>query len=216
MAQGRDAGERSRRRRGVLRHYDRPLWRDRMFWVVALPSVLATAVIVGLLLVLWGVPDSALAWVRIVVVGLIVLNLGFRLLGFSLVTTRHFQRGLGEGSAKREGDWEDKGRAAGAVVGRAIASTRKVTSGTSAASESPHRSDNGPTRDAVDDPPQTEPDHATEPSPSTVTQPTPGPTASPSSASAPEPSTKETVDKAARVVGGMVGRRLAERRRKQG
>jgi hypothetical protein len=191
MARGPEASARRRRKRGVLRHYDRPLWRDRMFWVVALPSVLATAVIVGVLLVVWGVPESALGWVRLVVVGLLVVNLGFRLLGFSLVTTRHFQRGVGEGSAKRDGDWEDKGRAAGAVVGKAIASTRKATSGTSNASGSPPPSDKPPAAPST-------------PAPSTT------------SASTPEPSTKETVDKAARVVGGMVGKRLAERRRKQG
>jgi hypothetical protein len=186
MARGRDGGAPRRRTRGLLRHYDRPLWRDPMFWVVALPSVVATAVIVPLLLVLWGVPESAFAWVRIVVLGLIVLNLAFRVLGFSLVTTRHFQRGLGEGSAKRDGDWEDKGRAAGAVVGKAIASTRKASSGTSATSSGPPSSDD--------------------------------PLATPSTPAVEKaaPTTKETVDKAARVAGGMVGRRLAERRRKQG
>jgi hypothetical protein len=182
-----------------MRHYDRPSWRDRMFWVVAVPSVVATAVVVGLLLLLWGVPDAGFAWVRLVVVGLIVLNLSFRVLGFSLVTSRHFQRGLGEGSAKRDGDWEDKGRAAGAVVGKAIASTRKATSGTSTPSSRPRQSDKTPTPTAESTP-----------------TPTASPTPTDTSTNTPESSTKEIVDKAARVVGGMVGRRLAERRRKQG
>jgi hypothetical protein len=236
MARGRDGSAPRRRKRGVLRHYDRPLWRDRMFWVVALPSVVATAVIVGLLLLLWGVPDSGFAWVRIVVVGLIVLNLAFRVLGFSLVTTRHFQRGLGEGSTKRDGDWEDKGRAAGAVVGKAISKTRKATSATAAAAPRPRASDDRPPAtpaiaasadDAVDaaasgttgtEGPTL--DDRVQPDPAPVAEATSAPSSSTSSSSpgagTDQPSTKETVDKAARVVGGMVGRRLAERRRKQG
>jgi hypothetical protein len=256
MAQGRDASARKRRKRGMLRHYDRPLWRDRMFWVVAVPSVLATAVLVAGMLLLWGVPESALGWVRIVVVGLIVLNLGFRLLGFSLVTSRHFQRGLGEGSAKREGDWEDKGRAAGAMVGKAIRTTRKVSGSAGLTGSRPAPSDDepatpaNPTAETAARPPLSDnPRPATVPAdeqvsaasdlPGTPTsavgdEPAGGagtaatgeedaqpatPTTPPPARSADsqaEPSTKETVDKAARVVGGMVGRRLAERRRKQG
>jgi hypothetical protein len=257
MAQGRDASARKRRKRGMLRHYDRPLWRDRMFWVVAVPSVLATAVLVAGMLLLWGVPESALGWVRIVVVGLIVLNLGFRLLGFSLVTSRHFQRGLGEGSAKREGDWEDKGRAAGAMVGKAIRTTRKVSGSAGLTGSRPAPSDDepatpaNPTAETAARPPLSDNPRAPatvpadeqvsaasdlpgtptsavgdEPAggagtaatgeedaqPATPTTPPPARSAD----SQAEPSTKETVDKAARVVGGMVGRRLAERRRKQG
>ena len=94
-----ESGNRPKRRRGVLRHYHRPLWRDRLFWLVGAMSVLTTAAVVAVIMVITGVPDSPVSWLRPILLGLAVLLLSFRLLGAGVTTSRHFQRGLGEGSA---------------------------------------------------------------------------------------------------------------------
>jgi|GEM_PF-716067 len=143
-----------KRRRGVLRHYHRPIWRDRLFWLVAIPSVLATALAVGALLGVAGEPDSPVGWIRPVLLGVIVLMLSFRMLGAGVTTSRHFQRGLGEGSAPRPNDLEAKGRAAGAVVGRAVRAARRPIAATSKPGPEPA----GPE-------PKSEPEPAADPTP---------------------------------------------------
>jgi hypothetical protein len=230
---GPDRDPSTRRRRGVLRHYDRPVWRDRLFWLVAIPSVAATAVFVGLLLVIWGVPSDVVGWLRPVVLGVIVVNLSFTLLGASVTTTRHFQRGLGQGSQPRDGDLEAKGRAAGAVVGKALRSAKAARGATVPARSRPSptprpaasASSPGPALDPAPDPAvEPAPGHAVEPAPDRAgAEPDPlgdAPNVPPNRASVTgrterPPRPPVTADKAARVAGAMVGRRLAERRRRQ-
>lgn len=245
---------RPRRRRGVLRHYDRPLWRDRMFWVVAVPSVLITAALVGLLLVVGGVPDDAIGWIRPALVGVVVLLLAFRLLGAGVTTTRHFQRGMGEGTARRESAMEARGRVAGRAVGSALHRARTTRAGSPdptatptpapppapearPATEPPRPSplveparttdtDVAPAPTATPAPPTTPaPAPTTAAAPDEPTTAPPEPTASPARAgdagpatpapAADTPAPKVTADAAARVAGAMVGRRLAERRRRR-
>jgi hypothetical protein len=203
----------------VLRHYDRPLWRDRLFWIVAVPSGLVTALFVGTVLLLAGVPEDPIGWLRPVLLGIVVLVLSFRLLGAGVTTSRRFRTGLGEGSTARPGDLESKGRAAGAVVGRALRAGRT----TAGADAEPARVAAQPAA------PPAPTGAATEPADGHHTAPDsdPGPSitiaadAATSPAAAPEPppvtiatpSTADAVDRAARVAGAMLGRRLAERRR---
>ena len=261
------AEPRPRRRRGVLRHYRQPVWKDRLFWIVAVPSVLITALVVAVLLLVSGPPDGPLGWLRPVLLGVIVLLLSFRLLGAGVTTSRKFQSGLSEGTTARPGDLEAKGRAAGAVVGRAVKAAKSAppsdtpssrtttpsgpgasgpaggaptTSAARAAGRAagmakasvkprpipaepstttpvppaptavptPVPAEPGPTPPA----PTPDPDPPV-PTPDAVEPPSPAPTPAPAPAAAEAPDTGETVDRAARVVGSMIGRRLAERRR---
>ena len=277
MARSPEPPRRTPRRRGVLRHYHQPVWKDRLFWIVAVPSVVITALVVAVLVLVSGPPDTTIGWARPVLLGLIVLLLSFRLLGAGVTTSRKFQTGLSEGTTSRPGDLEAKGRAAGAVVGRAVKaakgappsdapSSRPVVPsdpdnarpaggstssaaraagravGTAKASMTPRPVDPTPTAATVatpiptPEPPRVvpEPDPAPPiaapdpdpgiPEPDPVApepDPAPGPAeAPPTPASAPAtatttaaPGTADTVDRAARVVGSMIGRRLRERRR---
>lgn len=198
MASRREPDPAPRRRRGVLRHYSHPFWRDRIFWLVAIPSVVVTAAFVGMLMVFTGVPATPLDWLRPGLVGFLVLLLAFRLLGMGVTSTVGFQTGLDTGSAPRSGDLEAKGRAAGAVVGRALQATRGPTQASPAASPTPAGDVAPPGPPPARD--------LTAPDPADATDPATRPTA-------PERPTV-TPDRAARVAGAMVGRRLAERRRR--
>jgi hypothetical protein len=238
----------------VLRHYRRPIWKDRLFWLVGTMSALTTAAFVAVILVITGVPETPLGWARPLLLGAVVLLLSFRLLGAGVTTSRHFQRGLGEGSAPRPNDLEAKGRAAGAVVGRAVKAARSpkpATTSSPAATPTPTPTTRPAAVPTMNAPP---PQAAAEPVPTPVTSvpapieplpaaPEPEPTgtgsehrtvtAEPESHADPEPAAepvpaagleapppeaeatpKVTADAAARSLGSMVGRRLAERRKK--
>ncbi len=234
---------------------------------MAVPSALITALVVAVLLVVSGTPDTAIGWLRPVLLGVIVLLLSFRLLGAGVTTSRKFQTGLAEGTTARPGDFEAKGRAAGAVVGRAVKAAKGTPPSDTPSSRSATPSDPGaespaggspttsaaraagraagmakasldprPTSDessaattvprapipvptpAPPEPDPTPPAPALEPDPPVPTpdaseSPSPAPTPAPAPAAEEAPGTGETVDRAARVVGSMIGRRLAERRR---
>ncbi len=262
MARSPEPRRRTQRRRGVLRHYHQPVWKDRLFWIVAVPSAVITALVVAVVVLVSGPPDTAIGWLRPVLVGVIVLLLSFRLLGAGVTTSRKFQTGLSEGSTARPGDLEAKGRAAGAVVGRAVkaakgappsdatssqpvdppdrgtdraagsstASAARVAGravGTAKASMSAGSVDRTPATDTVTPPvptpepppaiPEPDPGPAIpepDPAPGPVGPPSPSPTPAPAGAATTATSgTGDTVDRAARVVGSMIGRRLRERRR---
>ncbi|MCD9625040.1 hypothetical protein [Rhabdothermincola salaria] len=181
-----------------MRHYERPLHRDRLFLLVAASSVLVTVVFVALVVLLTGLPDQPLDWLRPAVLGLLVALLSFRLLGMGVTSSRTFQEGLRGTSGEHRGapggdapvphDFEATGRAAGAVVGQALRATRAARTPSAAP----------------------DPGHATEPgSPAETT-----PTASADNAPATPAATPPRVDATARVAGAMLGRRLAERRRR--
>jgi outer membrane biosynthesis protein TonB len=213
-------------------------------------SVLVTALFTAVILVITGVPETPLGWARPVLLGVVVLLLSFRLLGAGVTTSRHFQRGLGEGSAPRPDDLEAKGRAAGAVVGRALKAARApatpfVTAAAVVPEHEPAEPEpveaeqepvtTAPEREATIEPEPVEPEpvepepepvaeapdaKATEPEPEPAPAPAavtvePGP--EPDRESAPETPAekpKVTADAAARSIGSMVGRRMAERRKK--
>jgi hypothetical protein len=178
----------------VLRHYSRPFWRDRMFWLVAIPAAMVTAAFVAVIVALTGVPATPIDWLRPGLVGLIVLLMAFRLLGMGVTSTVGFQEGLNRGSAPRASGAEAKGRAAGAVVGKALRASRRPAATAAAPAPAP-APDPSPEPTVTDDP--------------TPQPPRPVPTV-PSGPGRP----KVSPDKAARVAGAMVGRRLAERRRR--
>jgi len=194
---------RSPRRRGVLRHYDRPLHRDQLFLLVAGSSLLVTIVFVGIVMLLTGLPADPVDWVRPALLGLLVAVLSFRLLGIGVTTSRKFQEGLRGRSGGPRGaagpgdpaghDFEATGRAAGAVVGRALRRTRSADRAVSAAGASAAP----PRRDPEADAPASAPDAALAATPSRPTGPT-----------------RPTVGRAARVAGAMDGRRRADRRTK--
>ena len=160
---------------------------------------------VSLVVLLTGLPEDALGWVRPGIVGVLVALLSFRLLGMGVTSSVKFQEGLrgaspgaqpqpGDGAAPSH-DYEATGRAAGAAVGKALRATRsspRTSAPTPAPSAQPSPHPPGDDHDADGEP-------AAPPAATTSGPPAPaGP----------------TVDRAARVAGAMVGRRLAERRRR--
>jgi pyruvate/2-oxoglutarate dehydrogenase complex dihydrolipoamide acyltransferase (E2) component len=179
----------ARRRRGTFAAFRRPFVTDPVFWIAALLAVAIGVAISAVLVALGGsVPDSVLAWSVATLIFVIAGWLSFKLLAMGLNTSRALEEAA-VADETRAASMENKGRSAGAVAGRGAAALmkrgRKRSSSTAGAAKA-----------------SSTPAPAADPTP----QPAPAPTAE---AAPPD----VTVDKAARVLGSMVGRRLAERRK---
>ena len=157
--------------------------------LIAVLSAVVGALAVALLFMIAGVPRTTFGWgwaALAFVVGFAVARV---CLSLGINTSAAFERGAREAAAGGRGDsFEATGRRAGAVVGKGL---NKVARIGAPKPKSP------PTTAAA---PTTSDDRSASSSPSEA------PTA------APKPDV--TVDKAARVIGSMVGRRVAQRRNK--
>jgi MFS family permease len=160
--------------------------------LIAALSAVVGALAVGLLFMLTGIPRTAFGWVWVAVIFLIGFVVGRVCLSLGLNTSAAFEKGAREAAVEGRGDsFEATGRRAGAVVGKGLNKVARI--GAPKASPTPTPSPKTPSTTA---------DTASG---------APGPAESPSAD--PEPPKPEvTVDKAARVIGSMVGRRNAERR----
>lgn len=183
----------ARRRRGTFAAFRRPFITDPIFWLAAVLAVALGVVVSGAAVALGGrVPDSALAWGVAILVFAIAGWLSFKLLAMGLNTSKALEE-ADVTDPKRAASLESKGRSAGAIAGRGAAALRKQS----------HKPAAGTAPTATSPPPAA---------------PAPAPTSPPSAAAAPAPAAADpapevTVDKAARVFGSMVGRRLADRRK---
>jgi hypothetical protein len=164
---------------------------DPVFWLATAFALLAGTVVGGGLLLAMGVPDGALAWIWPIGAFLLVGWLAFKLLAMGINTSRALEPGADPTSEARAQSLEAGGRAAGAVLGKGAAKLVRRTP--------------QPSSDAAPAPPTAAASPAAE-----VERPHPdAPAGTPTTAPAPD----VTVDKAARVLGSMVGRRLADRKR---
>ena len=183
----------ARRRRGTFAAFRRPFVTDPVFWIAALLAVAIGVAISAALMALGGsVPDSVLAWSVATLIFVIAGWLSFKLLAMGLNTSRALEEAAVADEA-RAASMENKGRSAGAVAGRGAAALMK----------------RGRKRTAS---------AATTPAGATTAAPTSAPAAAPTPQPAPAPAAEAappvvTIDKAARVLGSMVGRRLADRRK---
>lgn len=151
-------------------------------------AVLVGAAAVGLLFMIAGVPRTTIGWVW----GAVAFLLGFAIarttLSMGLRTSTAFEQGAREAAAESRGDsFEATGRRAGAVVGRGLNKVARIGAPKPAA------------------PPASG-------SPSGSSEKGPADTESAASDTGAAPKPDVTVDKAARVIGSMIGRRTAERR----
>jgi len=175
------------RRRGTFSAFRRPFLTDPVFWIAAGLSLAIGLLISGALVALGGrVPDSPLSWGVAALIFVIAGWLSFKLLAMGLNTSRALEE-VEEANPTRAASLESKGRSAGALAGRGAASVMRWGKKPGTASTPPAAPPSGP-----------------------------GPASAPTAAAAaqPAPATDDvTVDKAARVLGSMVGKRLAARRK---
>ena len=175
------------RRRGTFSAFRRPFLTDPVFWIATGLSLAIGLLISGALVALGGrVPDSPLSWGVAALIFVIAGWLSFKLLAMGLNTSRALEE-VEEANPTRAASLESKGRSAGALAGRGAASVMRWGKKTGTASTPPAAPPSGP-----------------------------GPASAPTAAAAaqPAPATDDvTVDKAARVLGSMVGKRLAARRK---
>ena len=160
--------------------------------LIAVLSAVVGALAVVLLFLLVGVPQNIIGWVW----GTLIFVIGFAIarvcLSIGLKTSAAFQRGPHEAAVGGRGDsLEASGRRAGAVVGKGLNKVARI--GTPKAPSTP--SPGTPQTTAAAE------SHATGTGEPSTTDPAP-------------PKPEVTVDKAARVIGSMVGRRVAQRRYK--
>lgn len=177
------------RGRSTLGAFRRPFVTDPVFWIAAVLSLLIGALVGGGLYVLTGAQTTALGLGVPIVAGVVALWLSFKLLAMGMNTSRALEEAQVADEPRAQA-LEDKGRAAGAAVGRGAAAL--VNRGKPKPSTPPPAS----------------------PAPSSPSAPPSG-SAPPSTPPAPASADGDgvTVDKAARVLGSMVGRRLGERRK---
>jgi hypothetical protein len=160
--------------------------------LIAVLSTVVGVLAVALLFMLAGIPDSVYGWMW----GALIFVTGFAVarvcLSLGLNTSAAFEKGAREAAVEGRGDsLEATGRRAGAVVGKGLNKVARI--GAPKASPAP-----SPTT-----PPTTTADERYEAG-----------AAEPSTTDSEPPKPEVTVDKAARVIGSMVGRRVAQRRNK--
>jgi len=177
------------RRRGTFSAFRRPFLTDPVFWIAAGLSLAIGLLISGALVALGGrVPDSPLSWGVAALIFVIAGWLSFKLLAMGLNTSRALEE-VEEANPTRAASLESKGRSAGALAGRGAASVMRWGKKTGTASTPPAASAAS----------------------------APGPASAPTNPAAAQPAPAAagdvTVDKAARVLGSMVGKRLAARRK---
>jgi hypothetical protein len=166
----------SRRRRGTLSAFRRPVITDPTFWIAAGAALLIGAFVGVAVDALTGGQATALGLAVPLVCGVVALWLSFKLLAMGMSTGRALEEAQPADEPRAQA-LEDRGRAAGAAVGRSAAAFVNRRKGAT---------------------PSTAP-------PVASSAPAPG--------ADPEPAEPVTVDKAARVLGSMVGRRLGDRRK---
>jgi hypothetical protein len=153
--------------------------------LIAVLSSVVGALAVVLLFMLAGVPHTTLGWVW----GALIFVIGFAIarvcLSLGLNTSAAFEKGAREAAIEGRGEtFEATGRRAGAVVGKGLNKVARIGA--------------------------PKPANQPGPKPAAETKPAAGMTSSNGEAAPAKP--EVTVDKAARVIGSMVGRRSAERR----
>lgn len=188
------------RRRGTFSAFRRPFITDPIFWIAAGMSI-AIGVVVSAVLIAFGgrMPDSVLSWGVAALFFVIAGWLSFKLLAMGLNTSKAIEESEPANEARAQ-KLEGTGRMAGATLGKGAA---RLVKGRSKGSSKP----------APDAPPAAAP-AAPAPAPAAATPP-PAPAPAPAPTAAPTPDAKPdvTVDKAARVLGSMVGKRLADRKK---
>jgi hypothetical protein len=191
----------SARRRGTFGAFRRPFLTDPVFWIAAGLAIAIGLVISAALVALGGrVPDSPLSWGVAILIFAVAGWLSFKLLAMGLNTSRALEEAE-VANPKRAASLESTGRSAGALAGKGAASLMK----------------RGKKKTPTSTPPAAAaPTPAPAPAPAAATAPAPAP--APAAAPAATPATDDdvTVDKAARVLGSMVGKRLAARRKDDG
>jgi hypothetical protein len=161
-----------------------------MFWIATVLSLAVGALVITMLLMILAGPRTTGGWAWTVGLGLLGAWIGFVALSIGLNTSRGFERGASEADRGRGDRFEAHGRSAGRVVGRGLAAVTGRT-----------RRSQDVTSDGGAAPPTQDP-----------TPPTGDPMPTPSSS----PTPPITVDRSARVLGQMVGRRMVERRDRKG
>jgi hypothetical protein len=198
----------SARRRGTFGAFRRPFLTDPVFWIAAALAVTIGLVISAALVALGGrVPDSPLSWGVAILIFVVAGWLSFKLLAMGLNTSRALEEAE-VANPTRAASLESTGRSAGALAGRGAASLMKRGKKKGAATAAP----------PVASPAPPTPTPAPTPAPAPAPAPTPAATTPPATQPAPAPAADDdvTVDKAARVLGSMVGKRLAARRKDEG
>ena len=157
-----------------------------MLIVRVLAGAISAAVAVLAVVILFGLtgtPHTPIGWVWGVLIFAIALSIAWVSLTLGLNMSRSFDKGAADANQKRGDQLEATGRTAGAVVGKGLSKVARIGSGRNSRSDS-----------AV----STAPDLAA---------------GSDTDASDPrDAAPKVTVDNAARSIGSMMGRRIAERR----
>ena len=188
------------RRRGTFSAFRRPFLTDPIFWIAAGIAIVIGVVVSGALIAFGGrMPDSVLSWGVAVLFFVIAGWLSFKLLAMGLNTSRALEEAEPANESRAQ-KLEGTGRAAGATLGKGAARLVKGRS----------KDTSKPAADAA--PPATTPAPAPAPAPA-ASNPPPTPTPAPAPAPAAEEKPEVTVDKAARVLGSMVGKRLADRKK---
>ena len=158
--------------------------------LIAVLSAVVGALALAILFLLAGVPHTTIGWVWAGLIFVIGFAVGRVCLSLGLNTSAAFERGAREAAVEGRGDsLEATGRRAGAAVGKGLNKVARIGA------------------PKVPSAPSTRTPQTTAAAESHATG-----TGEPSTTD-PEPTKPEvTVDKAARVIGSMVGRRSAERR----
>ena len=160
-------------------------------------SALVGALAVGILFMLAGLPHTPIGWVWSVLILVIGAFVARVCLSLGLNSSTAFEQGAREAASQSRGaSYEATGRRAGAVVGKGLNRVARI----------------GAPRPAPKPAPESTP--ATPPTASSTAS-AREPDAPATNAAESSPPTPEiTVDKAARVIGSMVGRRAALRRKR--
>ena len=160
--------------------------------LIAVLSAVVGALAVALLFMLAGIPHSLYGWMW----GALIFVIGFAVarvcLSLGLNTSAAFEKGAREAAVEGRGDsFEATGRRAGAVVGKGLNKVARIGAPKTSPAPSPNAAST--TADATSGEPGPGESHMVDPEPARP---------------------DVTVDKAARVIGSMVGRRVAQRRDK--
>jgi hypothetical protein len=176
----------ARRRRGTFAAFRRPVLGDPVFWLTFGLALVAGLVVGGGLMVVMGIPDTAVVWLWPIIGAVLAGWLAFKLLAMGINTSRALEQGAAPADEGRARGMEAGGRAAGAALGKGA---RTLLGGRRSPAPSATRAEAVP--------------------PSASAAPT-----TPTSGGEPSPPSRPevTVDKAARVLGSMVGRRLGGRK----
>lgn len=196
------------RRRGTFSAFRKPFLTDPIFWIAAGIAIVIGVVVSAALLAFGGrMPDSLLSWGIAVLFFTVAGWLSFKLLAMGLNTSRALEDAEPANESRAQ-KLEGTGRVAGATLGKGAARLVKGRS-----KSTPKAAPAAPT-------PPTAATAAPAPPPAAAPAPAPTPAATPAPAAAPTPAPAAeeekpdvTVDKAARVLGSMVGRRLADRKK---